>query len=528
MMRIASVFFVCALLAAPSLGDNPWIGNNPVVSADVAAMPHEGGGSGCWVSPGPDWNTDVLAYTSGETVFSNLALAVDSSTGNIFMFFNVGDRDSMRLLRSTDGGANWTLEWEVNQSGWQIMPTVDLGVTRDSTGIYFIDACFSAHIPGGDSHAEIIWFRDYGSSIGIVGNWTSPLYTDSFDFRIAQDYGYHANGHVDLDIVVYRTPTDSLIEVWDENGQHNFLGGSAVLDTGAISDVDVAMTPDMPATGELSGHAAYVKNDLAYAVPFAGIFVGTPVLLDNDNRRDKNVSIATAAYVDSSVAIAVYADSGTGTGEFDIDWAWTTDAGLSWYPEAFIAFTGELDYPVVAFGADVAKFGCAYLRHDTGNEEIAFSTDSLDDVSSFDAAFANVADHTPSLVQPAIAYDPIRHGFIVAYVANGTDVYVDADWFGVDVPDGPVVALPERVRLIASPNPFNPTTAFSFDMPRAGHARLEVFDMLGRKVETVLDGIVPAVSHEVRWDAGGLPSGAYLARLATDETTATAKVMLLK
>jgi subtilisin-like proprotein convertase family protein len=49
------------------------------------------------------------------------------------------------------------------------------------------------------------------------------------------------------------------------------------------------------------------------------------------------------------------------------------------------------------------------------------------------------------------------------------------------------------------PNPFNPATSISFALPRATHARLDVFDVLGRRVATLIDSDMPAGFHKVRY-----------------------------
>jgi hypothetical protein len=84
------------------------------------------------------------------------------------------------------------------------------------------------------------------------------------------------------------------------------------------------------------------------------------------------------------------------------------------------------------------------------------------------------------------------------------------------------------------PNPFNPTTKITFDLARNGHVRLQVFDVAGRTVKTLVNGPMPARrNHEVVWngldEAGNrVPSGVYLYQLVTDDLTATKKMALLK
>ena len=63
------------------------------------------------------------------------------------------------------------------------------------------------------------------------------------------------------------------------------------------------------------------------------------------------------------------------------------------------------------------------------------------------------------------------------------------------------------------PNPFNPVTRIAYSLAQAGPVQITVFDVLGRKVATPVDGSAPAGRHEVDFDAANLPSGLYLYRI---------------
>ncbi len=65
------------------------------------------------------------------------------------------------------------------------------------------------------------------------------------------------------------------------------------------------------------------------------------------------------------------------------------------------------------------------------------------------------------------------------------------------------------------PNPFNPETTIRFTVPSASYVRLVVYDVLGRQVRVLVDGMREAGTHAVRFEAGSLPSGTYLYRLET-------------
>src|SRR5690606_32610148 len=63
------------------------------------------------------------------------------------------------------------------------------------------------------------------------------------------------------------------------------------------------------------------------------------------------------------------------------------------------------------------------------------------------------------------------------------------------------------------PNPFNPTTTISFSIPEASNMSLDVYDVVGRHVTNLFNGMKQAGIHEVKFDAASLSSGIYITRL---------------
>ncbi len=79
--------------------------------------------------------------------------------------------------------------------------------------------------------------------------------------------------------------------------------------------------------------------------------------------------------------------------------------------------------------------------------------------------------------------------------------------------------LPKTYSLSQNyPNPFNPSTIIKFGLPKAGHAILEVYNILGQRVAILIDGYQPAGYHEISFNAQHLASGVYVYRLTTGET----------
>lgn len=78
------------------------------------------------------------------------------------------------------------------------------------------------------------------------------------------------------------------------------------------------------------------------------------------------------------------------------------------------------------------------------------------------------------------------------------------------------------------PNPFNPATEITFGVPKESHVRIEVYNLLGQQVATVVDDIRTAGYHSVRFDAGALTSGMYLYRLTAGGSSLFRKMLLVK
>lgn len=78
------------------------------------------------------------------------------------------------------------------------------------------------------------------------------------------------------------------------------------------------------------------------------------------------------------------------------------------------------------------------------------------------------------------------------------------------------------------PNPFNPTTTLEFDLPIPGMVRLEVYDMIGRRVAVLVNDNLQAGNYRFVWDARGLSSGIYIARLVTADGMYTRKLTMIK
>jgi hypothetical protein len=77
------------------------------------------------------------------------------------------------------------------------------------------------------------------------------------------------------------------------------------------------------------------------------------------------------------------------------------------------------------------------------------------------------------------------------------------------------------------PNPFNPSTRVSFSLTKAVRVTLNVYNLLGQQVASLLDEVKTPGTYEVTFNAGKLASGIYLYRLTTGDGNIAARKMLL-
>lgn len=89
---------------------------------------------------------------------------------------------------------------------------------------------------------------------------------------------------------------------------------------------------------------------------------------------------------------------------------------------------------------------------------------------------------------------------------------------------------PESISLKANyPNPFTSTTTIPFELVEETEVKLTIWNMIGQKVATLVDGVREAGEHDdVRWNASNMPSGMYIARLEAEDEVFTRKMTLIK
>lgn len=100
---------------------------------------------------------------------------------------------------------------------------------------------------------------------------------------------------------------------------------------------------------------------------------------------------------------------------------------------------------------------------------------------------------------------------------------------GLEVETGKGQSSPRKFSLTGNfPNPFNSATAIEFYLARESRVTLSVFDVNGKLVEKLVEGILPHGKHRITFNAESLPSGIYFCRLVSPQGALTKKMILLK
>ena len=122
-------------------------------------------------------------------------------------------------------------------------------------------------------------------------------------------------------------------------------------------------------------------------------------------------------------------------------------------------------------------------------------------------------------------------------LTGGTFALLGGFWFGgthvLAVSDSTLASAAGRTLALAvAPNPCRSTTTLRFDLPRAGHVQLGVYDASGRQVSDVTDATLAPGTYAIAWRAQAgerpLPSGLYFVRLRAGAEVRTARMMVLR
>ncbi len=146
--------------------------------------------------------------------------------------------------------------------------------------------------------------------------------------------------------------------------------------------------------------------------------------------------------------------------------------------------------------------------------------------------YADIVDGTRAKPLISLEQGKTYHWRVRARSAAGETSWVNGSFStsltAVNLDDDEVV-LPDRILLHpAYPNPFNPATNMRFELPEGQHVDIGLYDVLGRRLTTVLSGYRSAGQHSIAINGRSLATGMYFVRLSAGRTSLVQRVMLIK
>ncbi len=179
---------------------------------------------------------------------------------------------------------------------------------------------------------------------------------------------------------------------------------------------------------------------------------------------------------------------------------------MKWYRRPYVALPDSGANKTKAVGPWKAKY-------DYDRRGFKYYTDTLNCAYSTSAAIYTAG--TGGYPVGDLNWFPAR------YAAWRNDPSVGVEVGGSQIPES--YSLEQNY-----PNPFNPATQIVFGLPKATRVSLEVFNLLGQKVATLIDETRAAGSYTVSFDGKGLSSGVYFYRLAAGDRLMSKKMILMK
>lgn len=206
------------------------------------------------------------------------------------------------------------------------------------------------------------------------------------------------------------------------------------------------------------------------------------------------------------------------------------------YPVAFSVITNDLHTHESEPSVSIADSTVVFEIHNEGVNAITYAYSLVDNEGWFDSALQETT------IQPGESFtvtyttdlmNDLAYANPMVFTVTPTEhahlskiVNVNAYTFPLTIEDE---QLPFNFNLADPfPNPFNPTTTIQFNVLANGKSQLQIYDIKGRLVETLVNGGMAAGEHEVQWNAAQFSSGIYFVQLTDGNNLQTRKILLLK
>jgi len=253
-----------------------------------------------------------------------------------------------------------------------------------------------------------------------------------------------------------------------------------------------------------------------------GVSWGTDTRLTNSVSISESPSIAS----NSSEVHVVWTDL-RDTAISEVYYKRSGDNGNNWSADTRLTVYANAMNPAILLSGSIVHI----TWHTVSGSEIFYNR-SLNSGNSWETG-AQISSSLSGAYQPNITVTGTKVHIIWHDVRNGStnsEIYYDFNPAGNTIGISTInTEVPGAFSLSQNyPNPFNPVTNIKFQLPNAGFVKLTVFDVLGREVETLVNGNLNAGTHNADWNASNHPSGVYFYILETEGFKETKKMILTK
>ncbi len=515
----------------------------------------------------------VARYSGQGTSLDKATSLVPDGLGNVYVTGSTTYLGILTIKYNSQGDTIWTRTYKYLQNN-----AYDIGtaITIDMLGAVYVTGISKS---GGlnydivtikyDSSGVQQWVARYNGPSNNVDEAYS-IKVDNFGFVYVTGFSVGSGTQADFITIKYSN-IGSLIWAVTYNGPGNgndsassiALDGSNVYVTGrsygGASGIDYT-TIKYDANGEQKWVARYngpgngYDEARALGIDNSGYIYVTGRSLGSGT----NLDIATIKYSSDGTQLLVDRYNGTGNGVDEARDLKVDAAGFIYITGRGLQTGTGYDYVTIKYNSSLVQQWVAKYSN-TNSDDWAYSlaVDMFGNVyvtgrslgSNWD--YATVRYSSSGVQQWVARYDGpgsfTDYPYSIAVDANGS-VFVTGESYGSGTnEDYATIKYTQQigVKKISSeipqsfslsqnyPNPFNPTTKIKFDVPNTNIGKnidvtIVVYDILGRKIQTLIDEALEPGSYEVIFDGSQLTSGIYYYKLITKEFTETKKMILIK
>jgi hypothetical protein len=427
----------------------------------------------------------------------------------------------------TDGTANvWTLN--VSGQSWTALTDISGSGASQTAGTGFLVYVFADTDWDGDSDLPV--------TLSVAGTENSS--SASLGSIADGEYGLAGNPFattIDWDDI---SPTNlsGTVNVWDDaaSGWKSWNGSSGSLTNGLIA-------PYQGFWVEASGGTGSITIETADKSSSSGTFYRT---LDNDSTGSVSFDVVSADYADQTFM------SFMNIGEAGLDnadgkkllpfSASSRVVGLS-YTEEIALDIHNLPYTyegMLSFPLDVMLLTLDETNYVTeaGEVTLSWNLDQLPDHISMTLTdnitgseiYLDYESEYVFTTEPKGSFSANYDGPIGTYPVVGEPRFTLSVTYGALGQNEDATVPSDFALHPVYPNPFNPSATISFDIPNVSSVALNVYDVKGAQVETLLQDNMKPGKHHYNWEPQELPSGVYFMKLTTANKSFTQKVTYIK